>query len=376
MRSTDGQPKTVLTMVPSRYVDYFKMELQPSVLATERPPPMLNEILRRISQGDDLQMEEMAGVIDLVMQGTCDDDQVASLLLGLREKGETVAEVAGAAAAMRQHMTPIRSSRPQLVDTCGTGGDGSGTFNISTAAALVAAATGIAVAKHGNRKITSKTGSADVLAELGVNVEAPVEIVEKCLDELGICFCFAPHLHPSMKHVARVRQSLGVPTIFNMLGPLCNPAGAACQLLGVGRPQLRGLLSEALALLGIGRALVVCGADGLDEITLNGITHISLVEDSVTQEQQWSPEDFGLTACSLESLQVDDAIESAAMIRTVLDGRAGPARDIVILNAAAAIWLATPGESLQQAAQRAASAIDSGASRELLGQFAALSQES
>jgi anthranilate phosphoribosyltransferase len=335
---------------------------------------MLDDILARISQGDDLSMEDMAGVIDLVMQGQCDDEQVACLLLGLREKGETVDEIAGAAAAMRRHMTPIRSSREQLVDTCGTGGDGSGTFNISTAAALVTAAAGVAVAKHGNRRITSKTGSADVLAELGVDVEAPVEVVERCLDELGICFCFAPHLHPSMKHVAAVRRSLGVPTIFNMLGPLCNPAGASCQLLGVGQARLRGLLSGALALLGVGRALVVCGDDGLDEITLNGITHVSLVENGTTSQQQWSAEDFGQQSSSLESLEVGDAVESAAMIRTVLDGQSGPARDIVVLNAAAAIWLATPDTSLEQAAQQAIAAIESGASAELLDQLARLSQ--
>ena len=354
--------------------NYYSMmnSSQPSDPRTT--PPMLDHILARISQGDNLSMEEMAGVIDLVMQGQCTDEQVAGLLLGLREKGETVDEIAGAAAAMRQHMTPIRSSREQLVDTCGTGGDGSGTFNISTAAALVTAATGVAVAKHGNRKITSKTGSADVLAELGVNVEAPVEVVEACLDELGICFCYAPHLHPSMKHVAPVRRSLAVPTIFNMLGPLCNPAGAACQLLGVGRAELRGLLSEALSLLGAGRAIVVCGADGLDEITLNGITNISLVESGTTRQEQWSPEDFGLASCSLETLAVDDAAGSAAMIRAVLDGQPGPAMDIVVLNAAAAIWLARPEDSLEEAAQQAKSAIESGAARELLHQLATLSQ--
>ena len=354
-------------------LDYSMMELQ-STGHFRNLPAMLDDILARISQGDNLSMEEMAGVIDLVMQGQCDDEQVASLLLGLRKKGETVDEVAGAAAAMRRHMTPIRSSRDQLVDTCGTGGDGSGTFNISTAAALVTAAAGVAVAKHGNRKITSKTGSADVLAELGVNVEAPVEVVEHCLDELGICFCFAPHLHPSMKHVAAVRRSLGVPTIFNMLGPLCNPAGASYQLLGVGRAELRGLLAEALALLGVGRALVVCGDDGLDEITLNGITQVSLVEDGATRQQQWSAEDFGLQSSSLESLEVADAVESAAMIQSVLDGQPGPARDIVVLNAAAAIWLATPGSSQEAAARQANDAIESGAALELLGQLARLSK--
>ena len=189
------------------------------------------------------------------------------MLTSLRAKGETVAEVAGAAAALRQHMTPIRTRRSGVLDTCGTGGDGSGTFNISTAAALVTAAAGVPVAKHGNRAITSRTGSADVLAALGVNIEVEVAHVEQCLDELGICFCFAPLLHQSMKQVGPVRKQLGVPTLFNLLGPLSNPARAQFHLLGVGRAELRPLLAEALALLGVERALVVHGEDGLDEVT-------------------------------------------------------------------------------------------------------------
>ena len=225
---------------------------------------MSHTLLGRVSAGEDLGQEEMAGVIDEIMRGTWADEQIGLLLTALRAKGESVAEVAGAASAMRQHMTPIRTHRENLVDTCGTGGDGAGTFNISTAAALVTAAAGVPVAKHGNRKISSRTGSADVLAALGVNIEAPVRLVERCLDELGIGFCFAPQLHPAMKHVAAVRRKLAVPTIFNLLGPLANPAGAGFQLLGVGRPELRSLLAAALAKLGTRRAIVVCGADGLD----------------------------------------------------------------------------------------------------------------
>ena len=204
-----------------------------------------------------------------------------------------MAEVAGAAAAMRQRMTPIRSSRPDLIDTCGTGGDGSKTFNISTAAALVAAAAGVPVAKHGNRGITSRSGSADVLAALGVNIEADVACVEACLDELGICFCFAPLLHAAMKHVAPIRKQLGTPTIFNILGPLVNPASAPFQLLGVGRPELQPLLAEALLQLGVGRVLVVHGSDGLDEVTLGGVTNVIEAGGGRLQKFAWTPADFG-----------------------------------------------------------------------------------
>jgi anthranilate phosphoribosyltransferase len=196
----------------------------------------MQQIIARIQEGQSLTMDEMAAVVDAIMRGDVGEDRIAEFLLALRAKGETVEEIAGAARAMRRHMTPIRSRHTRLLDTCGTGGDGSQTFNISTAAALVTAACGVAVAKHGNRGMTSRSGSADVLAVLGVNIAADVETVQRCLDEVGICFCFAPQLHPSMRHVAEVRKRLNVPTIFNLLGPLCNPASAPFQLLGVGRP--------------------------------------------------------------------------------------------------------------------------------------------
>lgn len=195
-----------------------------------------------MAAGYDLSQDEMTEVIDLVMSGQVPENEIAVLLTVLRAKGESPEEIAGAAVAMRRHMTPIRSRRTGLVDTCGTGGIGSDLFNISTAAAIVTAATGVPVAKHGNRSITSKSGSADVLKVLGVNVDASPEVVERCLDELGICFCFAPKLHPAMKHVAPVRKKLGIPTIFNLLGPLCNPAGAPFQLLGVGKRELLSLI--------------------------------------------------------------------------------------------------------------------------------------
>jgi anthranilate phosphoribosyltransferase len=334
----------------------------------------LQATLGKVSAGDHLSMDEMAGAIDEIMQGTCEDSDIAALLLGLRANGETVDEVAGAAAAMRKHMATISSSRTDLIDTCGTGGDGSCTFNISTAAAIVTAAAGVPVAKHGNRGITSKTGSADVLAALGVNIEAPLPVVERCLDELGLCFCFAPLAHKSMKHVAAVRRSLGVPTIFNMLGPLCNPAGAPFQLIGVGRAELRPLLAEALAKLGAKRAVVVHGEDGLDEVTLSGKTSVSLVEGDTMEEQTWTPEDFGLAQADKDSMLVDGPEASAAMIRTIFSGEnRGPARDIVVLNAAAALWTAGKDADRLACACMATNAIDTGAANALLARLAELS---
>ena len=335
---------------------------------------MLQSTIGRISSGEDLSMDEMSEAIGLIMQGDCSDTEIALLLTALRAKGESVEEIAGAAQCMRSHMTRIHSTRENLLDTCGTGGDGSGTFNVSTAAALVAAAAGAAVAKHGNRGVTSKSGSADVLAELGVNVEATVKQVEGCLDEVGICFCFAPLLHQSMKNVAKVRRELGVPTIFNLLGPLCNPAGAPYQLLGVGRPDLRAKLAEALGLLGTRRALVISGEDGLDEVTIAAATNVSEAQGGAIRQFQWTPEEFGFEPHSLASLKVEGPKESAAMIKEILAGGAadGP-RQIVIVNAAAALWTVGLEEKLADCAKRAAEAIDSGAATGLLDRLARVS---
>jgi anthranilate phosphoribosyltransferase len=336
---------------------------------------MLTETLEQIESGTSLTQEEMADTIDLIMQGVCAEDDIRNFLLALVAKGETVAEIAGAAGAMRKHMTILESSRDDLVDTCGTGGDGSGTFNISTAAAIVAAGSGIAVAKHGNRSITSKTGSADVLSELGVNIEASVGVMQQSLEEAGICFCFAPLFHPAMRHVGPVRRSIKVPTIFNLLGPLCNPARAPYQLLGVGQPALRTRLSAALALLETKRAFVVCGEDGLDEITLEGTTLVTDVMDSTTQELEWCPADFGLTAQSLATMNVENPAESAACIMNILHGEQGASRDIVVVNAAAAISLARSHLSLPECANQAAEAIDSGAALKSLKQFGDITQQ-
>jgi len=329
----------------------------------------IRAVIGRVSSGENLALEEMAHVLGSVMSGAWSDDEIALLLNALRVKGETVDEIAGAALAMRQHMTPIRSSRRGIIDTCGTGGDASGTFNISTAAAIVTAAAGVPVAKHGNCGITSKSGSADVLTELGVNVAASVATVERCLDEIGICFCFAPQLHTSMKHVAAARKKLGVSTIFNLLGPLCNPASAPFQLLGVGKPHLRPLLAEALGRLGARHAIVVCGEDGLDEVTLGGVTQVTEISGGTIREMSWRPADFGLAEAGSQSMLVDGPATSAARIREILGGRSGPPRDIVVLNAAAALWTAGADNAPTACAVRAAEAIDSGAARDLLARL-------
>ena len=322
--------------------------------------------LARVAAGGDLTLDEMAAAVDGIMRGEWAESQIADLLLGLRKKGETVDEIAGAAAAMRQHMTPIRTHREGIVDTCGTGGNASGIFNVSTSAALVAAAAGAVVAKHGNRRVTSKSGSADVLAELGVNVQADVQRVGECLDELGLCFCFAPLCHAAMKHVAPVRQRLGVPTIFNLLGPLTNPASAPYQLMGVGRDELRPKLAAVLARLGTTHAAVVHGADGLGEITIAAGTRVTQVRDGHLTEMTWSPADFGVETSTLDSLRVSGPAESAHVIRSVLRRERGPARDIVVINAAAALWVAGKAQSPSAASQLASEAIDSRAAADVL----------
>lgn len=332
-----------------------------------------DEILGTVVGGSDLSQADAEAAIEQLIAGKVADAQIGLFLSALAFKGEAVAEVAGAALALRRHMTPIRTARPGLLDTCGTGGDASGTFNISTAAALVTAAAGVPVAKHGNRRVTSRSGSADVLAVLGVNVEASVEVVEQCLDELGICFCFAPLLHGALKNVAEVRRKLEMPTIFNLLGPLANPAGAQYQLLGVGKPERRWLLAEALELLGTEHALVVTGRDGLDEVTVAAATDVIEIGDGSPRSHEWTPEEFGLARSSLSGVRVDEETssasapeQSAAIITRVLAGEPGAARDLVVINAAAGLLAAQAEADPRVAAERAAGAIDSGQARKLL----------
>ena len=330
---------------------------------------MIEAMLKLVEKGQDLSMDQMSETIGMFMEGRCSEDQVARLLVALHSKGETVAEVAGAAQALRRLMTPIKTNRSNVIDVVGTGGDASGTFNISTSAALVAASAGVPVAKHGNRAFTSRSGAADVLAELGVNIEVGVPVVEACLEELGICFCYAPLLHQAMKHVGPIRKKLGTPTIFNFLGPLANPAGAPLQLLGVAKPELLPLLAQAISMLGTQRALVVHGADGLDEVSLGGATQVIEVRGGELTEFEWNPQDFGLEIIDIEDIKVEGAEQSAQRIRSIFQGRPSPARDIVIANAAAALWLADRADSLLECAKLAAEAIDNGATDELLNRL-------
>jgi anthranilate phosphoribosyltransferase len=335
---------------------------------------MFPTALGRLSAGHDLSLEEMDAALEHIMSGQANQGQIGVFLVALAEKGETSAELAGAARCLRRHMTRIRSPHEALVDTCGTGGDNSQTFNISTTAAVVTAAAGLPVAKHGNRSVTSRSGSADVLAALGVNLEAEVATVERCLAELGLCFCFAPALHPAMKQVAAVRRSLGRRTIFNLIGPLCNPAGAPFQVLGTGRLELQVRLAEALRLLGTRRALVVCG-HGLGEVNLARTTTVIEVTPRQFQEFSWTAADFGLPRGPLEPLAVSGPEESAAVVRRVLEGEAGPARDIVLANAAAALCVAGRAAGLREGVAQAAMAIDTGAALRLLERLVAMSHE-
>jgi len=333
-------------------------------------PPAHHETLGRLAAGQSLSLDATADAVDRIMRGEWSESEIGLFLTALAQKGETAAEVAGAASAMRRHMRRLKSSRTGIVDTCGTGGTGSTIFNVSTTAAIVAAAAGVPVAKHGNRRVTSRSGSADVLAELGVNVEAPLDAVEACLEEIGLCFCFAPLMHAAMKYVAPVRKQLGIRTIFNLLGPLTNPAGAPFQLLGVGKSEIRPLLADALRLLGTERAAIAGGDDGLGEVTISGATHVIEVRgggvEAATRHFAWTPADFGLRRSPTDSLAVDSPAASAALIRRILGGEQGPPRDIVVANAAAAIWVAGRADTTGAAADQARTAIDSGAARDLL----------
>ncbi len=319
------------------------------------------EMLHRLIARQDLSRTEVEELFGRLMDGEFDEPTKAALLMGLAVKGETAEEIAGAAAAMRRRVIAIEHDRTDAIDTCGTGGDGKGTFNISTAAALVAAAAGAPVAKHGNRSVSSRSGSADVLAALGVDVAAPPETAGRALDEIGLAFLFAPTLHPAMREVMPVRQALGVRTVFNLLGPLTNPAGAGRQLLGVFARERVRTLAEVLLALGSTRAMVVHGADGLDEITLTGETYVAEVVDGTVRESVLSPSRFGLDPVAPESLAGGTPDENAASLQRVLEGEAGARRDITVANAAAALVVAGIAGDLLDGVERARRALDGGA---------------
>jgi anthranilate phosphoribosyltransferase len=311
-------------------------------------------------------MEAMRLVMAAIMQGECSEVEIAAILTALRVKGEAVSEIAGAAQIMQELATPIATRRVGLLDTCGTGGDQLHTFNISTAAAFVVAAVGVPVPKHGNRSVSSASGSADVLEALGVNIQLSPERVTACLDELGIAFCFAPLLHGAMRFAAPVRKQLRFRTIFNLLGPLTNPARAEFQLVGAHRPETARKLAFALSRLGRRHALVVCGASQLDEVSLWGETQVFEVVGENVVERTWSAATFGLPECRAADLRVSSAQESAAVIREVFAGRAGPARNMVLANAAAGLLAAEKLTEPEAAVAHAAAALDSGAVQSLL----------
>jgi anthranilate phosphoribosyltransferase len=318
------------------------------------------QAIEQAKAGQDLTAEQTSELIDAMLRGEADEEEVGQVLLALREKGEAVDELVGAATAMRAHMTRIPHHHETLLDTCGTGGSGSGTFNISTAVAMVTAACGVPVAKHGNRKATSLTGSADVLEKLGVQIESDAEAVAERLDRDGICFCFAPKLHPAMRHVVGVRRKLGVKTLFNLLGPLCNPAGATHQLLGASTADAQEKVAAALAKLGTTRSFVVHAADGQDEVSLDGLTHVIEVSGGGRNASDWSPTDFGLPPVGQEALAAADPEESATIIRQILAGTPGPHRDIVLAGTAAALLLVGKTNHLADGVKLAADAIDDG----------------
>ena len=312
-----------------------------------------------------------------VLSGKCTDSQIAGLLVGLRMKGETVEEIVGFAEAIRAAAIPLNlkndsaldvsdTERDALVDTCGTGGDTSGTFNISTATAFVVAGAGVRVAKHGNRSISSKCGSADVMEALGVNINLPPERLVECLKQVGIAFLFAPLMHSAMKHVQTARRELKLRTVFNLLGPLTNPARASAQVVGVYSAELVDKLAEALSMLGVRRALVVHGMDGLDEITVTGPTRIAEVRDSEVHTYEVTPEEFGMPRARLEDISGGDAAANAAIIRSVLDGTQSARRDVVLLNAAAALVAAGKANHLSDAVPLAVESIDSNAAKKKL----------
>ena len=334
---------------------------------------MIQEAIKDLIAGADLGRARTRAAMDQIMSGQATDAQIGAFLVALRIKGETVDEIAGCAEVMREKATPIATTRPDLIDTCGTGGDDSGTFNISTAVAFVACGAGLAVAKHGNRSISSHCGSADVLAALGVNVEASPEKVGECLDEVGIGFLFAVALHGAMKHAIGPRRELATRTVFNVLGPLTNPAGAKRQLIGVYDGALTEALAGVLGQLGSERALVVHGSDGLDEITLTGPTQVSELRDGRVSTRQIDPRDFGLQLAPAEALQGGDAAYNARILREVLDGREGPRRDVVLINAAAAIAVGGRAEDTTAGLELARASIDSGRARQALDRLVEVS---
>jgi anthranilate phosphoribosyltransferase len=333
----------------------------------------LGHAIRRAVEGHDLSEAEMTAAMEVILQGSATPAQVAGFLVALRLKGETVDEVVAAARVMRAHATRIPGAPANAVDTCGTGGDGAGTLNVSTAAGLVVAATGVPVAKHGNRAVSGPVGGADVLQALGVRLDLGPEQLAGCLREVGFAFLFAPALHPALRHAAAARRELGVRTLFNLLGPLTNPAGVRRQVVGVFAEGWVEPVAEALLRLGTERAWVVHGAGGLDEVALAGETLVAEVADGRVRTRRVTAADAGLVPTAATPVRIESVDAAVDALRAVLAGERGPAREMVCLNAAAALVVAEAADDLRAGARRAAEAIDSGAAAGVLDRLVAFS---
>jgi anthranilate phosphoribosyltransferase len=335
-----------------------------------------SEALQRTIEHREIFHDEMLHIMRLIMRGEMSPVMMAALITGLRVKKETIGEITAAALVMREFSTKVHVADPtHLVDIVGTGGDGSHTFNISTCAMFVAAAAGAKVSKHGGRSVSSKSGSADVMEALGINIHLPPDAIARCIEALGVGFMFAPNHHPAMKNVAPVRKELGVRTLFNILGPLTNPASAPNILMGVFHPDLVGIQVRALQRLGAEHALVVYGKDGMDEVSLGAATVVGELRNGEITEYEIHPEDFGMTMASNRALRVDTPEQSRAMLLGVLDNQPGAARDIVLLNAGAALYAANVVDSMASGIEKARTALDSGAARQRLQQLVQLTQQ-
>ncbi|MFW2391480.1 MAG: anthranilate phosphoribosyltransferase [Alphaproteobacteria bacterium] len=337
-------------------------------------PQDLRAALKKVVAGDALTQREAAEAFELIMSGGATDAQIGALLMGMQVRGETVDEITGAARVLRSKALSVEAPEG-AIDTCGTGGDAKGTHNISTCTAFVVAGAGVPVAKHGNRSISSRSGSADVLAALGVNLECAPEVIERCISECGLGFMFAPAHHAAMRHVAKVRGELGVRTIFNLLGPLANPAATKYQVVGVFHEKWVEPVANVLNMLGVERAWVVHGADGLDELTTTDVSHVAALDHGKVSTFKISPRNAGLPDAKPEDLVGGDAVENAAHIRAALQGNQGPLRDIVLLNAAAALLVAGKAKTLQDGVALAADAIDSGRAMNVLEALVKLSHD-
>lgn len=337
---------------------------------------MIRDAIAKVAEGRHLSSEEASAVMRVMMTGEATHAQMAALLTALHIKGESVEEITAFARTMREFATPVRVSRRPVVDTCGTGGDHSGTFNISTAAAFVTAGAGVAVAKHGNRSATSRCGSADVLEALGVEINATPGCVARCIEEIGIGFLFARSLHGAMKHVAPVRAELGIRTVFNLLGPLTNPAGAEAQMVGLYDARRIESIAQVLLQLGSRHVFVVAGKDGLDELTLSGPSLVAEGRDGRVVSYELDPARFGMPHADRATLKGGDAAENAATLRKVLEGERGPHRDVTVLNAAPAIVAGQAASTIEEGILRAEEAIDSGAALKKLEQLIQLSHDS